>query len=217
MSDFQSHSNPEIKEWIQRRVAAVRENYTAYQALIEKGVELPDDSTPFQVSCPFHGQDNRPSARYYPREGGKHDYLRCFKCRENWDCINLLAKFNGLRFMDALADLERRYHIKIPKKPDAPEIVEPTDRSSTYVSDQWQDVPRMLKLLEGKLARLKPKCSFTDFVKFCRVLDVVEWDFNKINKSLPAMSDILKKLLARMDEVMQLPDDLSFSDTESFE
>lgn len=211
MADVQTGSHPEIREWISRRVAAVRETYSAFSCLTEKGIELPDESTPFQVSCPFHGADNRPSARYYPREGGKHDYLRCFKCRENWDCINLLAKFNGLRFMDALQDLERRFHIKIPKKPDAPEIVEPTERDSNYVSDQWQDVPRMLKLLEGKLARVKPKCSLTDYVKFCRVLDAVEWDFNKVNKSTPAMADILKKLLGKMDEVMALPDDLAFS------
>jgi len=211
MAEFQTGSNPEIREWIARRVAAVRESYSAFSCLTEKGIELPDESTPFQVSCPFHGADNRPSARYYPREGSKHDYLRCFKCRENWDCINLLAKFNGLRFMDALQDLERRFHIKIPKKPDAPEIVEPTERDSHYVSDQWQDVPRMLKLLEGKLARLKLKCSMTDYIKFCRVLDAVEWDFNKVNKSTPAMADILKKLLIKMDEVMSLPDDLAFS------
>jgi hypothetical protein len=215
MAELREESPQEIKAWVQRRVAAVRECYSAYTCLCEKGVELPDESTPFQVSCPFHGADNTPSARYYPSEGGRHDYLRCFKCRENWDCINLIAKFNGLRFMDALADLERRFHIKIPKKPDAPEIVEPTERSSNYVSDQWQDVPRMLKLLEGKLARVRPKCSLTDYIKFCRVLDAVEWDFNKINKSLPPMSDALKKLLGRMDEVMQLPDDLSFSDFEA--
>jgi hypothetical protein len=113
--------------------------------------------------------------------------------------------------MDALQDLERRFRIKIPKKPDAPEIVEPADRDSTYVSDQWQDVPRMLKLLEGKLARVRPKCSLSDYVKFCRVLDAVEWDFNKVNKSTPAMAGILKKLKDKIDEVMSLPDDLAFS------
>ena len=203
-------SDPSVKDWIQRRVAAVREVYSAYQCLTEHGIELIDESTAFQTACPWHGPDARPSARYYPREGGKYDYLRCYKCRENWDCINLIAKFNGLRFMDALQDLERRYHIKIPKKPEAPEIVEPADRDSKYVSSQWQDVPRMLKLLEGKLARVRPKCSLSDYIKFCRVLDTVEWDFNKLNKSTPAMADVLKKLIGRMDEVMSLPDDLSF-------
>lgn len=203
---------PEVQDWIHRRVDAVRESYSAYQCLTEKGMEIPDESTPYQISCPFHGADAKPSARYYPRSGGKHDYLRCYKCRENWDCINLLAKFNGLRFMDALQDLERRFHIKIPKKPDAPEIKDPVDRDSHYVSDQWQDVPRMLKTLEAKLARAKPKCSLSDFVKFCRVLDAVQWDFDKVNKSTPAMSDILKKLMAKIDDVLSLPDDLAFND-----
>lgn len=209
MAEIRSEGRPEILQWIQRRVAAIREVYSAYQCLTERGVELPDESTPFQVSCPFHGADARPSARYYPREGGKHDYLRCFKCRENWDCINLIAKFNGIRFMDALSDLERRFHIKTPKRPEAPEIVEPADRDSKYVSDQWKDVPRMLGLLENKLARVRSKSSLSDYIKFCRVLDAVQWDFDKLNKSTPAMAEVLQKLMSRMDEVMSLPDDLS--------
>jgi hypothetical protein len=199
-------ARPEILQWIQRRVAAVREVYSAYQCLTERGVELPDESTAFQVSCPFHGADARPSARYYPRSGGKHDYLRCFKCHENWDCINLISKFNGLRFMDALADLERRFHIKIPRRPEGPEIVAPVDRESGYVSDQWKDVPRMLGLLEGKLRRIRDKASLNDYIKFCRVLDAVEYDFDKVNQSTPAMADILKKTMDRMDEVISLPD-----------
>jgi hypothetical protein len=206
MVDIKHEERSEVLQWIQRRVAAVREVYSAYQCLTERGVELPDESTPFQVSCPFHGADARPSARYYPRSGGKHDYLRCFKCRENWDCINLISKFNGLRFIDALADLERRFHIKIPRRPEGPEIVAPVDRESGYVSDQWKDVPRMLGLLESKLARIRDKASLHDYIKFCRVLDAVQWDFDKVNQSTPAMADILRKTVDKMDEVMSLPD-----------
>jgi hypothetical protein len=213
MADVRQATRPEMRDWIQRRVAAVREVYSAYQCLTEHGIELPDEHTAFQVSCPFHGPDARPSARFYPPEGGHPDKLRCFFCRENWDCINLLAKFKGLRFMDALADLERRFHLKIPRRPEAPEIVEPVDRDSHYVSDQWKDVPRMLTVLDAKLLRIKRKCSLSDYVKFCRVLDAVQWDFDKLNKSTPVMADILKKLLDRMDEVLSLPDDLSFEDS----
>ncbi len=195
-----------VQEWIQRRVAAVRENYTAFQCITERGIEVPDDSTPYQIPCPFHGADNRPSARYYPKSGHKNDYVRCFKCKENWDSINLYSKFNGKRFMDALQDLERRFRIKIPQRPESPEITEPAERKDSYVSNLWQDVPRVLALIEDKLIRVREKCSLTDYVRFCRVMDAVQWDFDKVGKSLPAMSAALQKLMKRIDEILTLPD-----------
>ena len=204
----------DIKQWIQRRVEAVHEVYTAFEVLSEAGVELVDKHTDFQIPCPLpgHGPDNRPSARYYG--SGQKPHFHCFKCKATCDGINLYARLRGLRFMDALQDLERRFHIKILKRPEGQEIIEPTDRESKYVSDQWKDVPRMLNLLERKLSRIKPKSSLSDYMKFCRVLDAVQWDFDKINKSTPAMSDVLKKLVDKMDEILDLPEDLTFSESE---
>jgi CHC2 zinc finger len=202
----------DIKQWIQRRVEAINKIYTAFEVLSEIGVELVDKNTDFQIPCPLpgHGPDNRPSARYY---GSSHEpHFHCFKCKVTCDGINLYARLRGLRFMDALQSLERRFHIKTPQRPEGPDIVEPTDRESKYISDQWKDVPRMLKLLEGKLARVKPKCSLSDYTKFCRVLDAVQWDFDKVNKSTDAMSDVTKKLMGMMDEILSLPEDLTFSD-----
>jgi len=201
------------QEWVARRIMAVRERFSAYDALMERGVDsIPDDTTPTQIQCPFHGADNRPSARYYPRSGGKHDYVRCFKCRENWDSISLLSKYQGLRFMDALVALERRFHIQIPKRPEGPEIVEPAERGSQYVSDKWADTPRMISMMETKLLRIRDKCNLTDYIKFCRVLDAIDWDYEKIQKTVPAMTQALRKLMERMDEVANLPDDLAFYD-----
>lgn len=198
-----------LQEWIQKRASAVRQAYTAFDALIEKGVDaVPDDTTPTQIPCPFHGADNKPSARYYPRAGGRGDYVRCYKCRENWDSINLFAKFRGLRFMDALAELERRFRIKIPRRPEGPEIVEPTERKADYQSDKWADVPRVAALCEAKLLRIRDKCGMSDYVKFCRVIDAVSYDFDRAQKASPEMSGALRKLMAMMDDVSALPDDL---------
>jgi hypothetical protein len=202
MPDLDSKESPaEIKKWVQARIAAVEEVYTAYDALTEAGVELNDRYTDMQVSCPLpaHGPDARPSARYYGSSTKPHFF--CFKEKESHNGISLYASLKGIRFMDALQELERRFHIKILKHPDGPAITEPADRDSTYVSNQWNDVPRMLAYLEKKLARLKPRCGFSDYVKFCRVLDAVSWDFDKSGKASPAMADILKKLMAKMDEV----------------
>jgi len=208
-------STNEIKQWIQRRVAAVSEVYTAFEVLSEAGIELGDKDTDTQVKCPLpsHGaqQSLGSAARYYGSDRKPH--FHCFRCKYTaQDGINLYAKIRGLRFMDALQDLERRFRIKTPQRPEGPEIVAPDDRESKYVSDQWDDIPRMLKLLEGKLARVKPKSGLSDYTKFCRVLDAVQYDFDKINKSTPAMSGILKKLRAKMDEILDMPEDLTFNE-----
>lgn len=193
-------SKTAMQEWVQRRVAAVHENYTAFTALMEAGVDsVPDDSTPTQISCPFHGEDRRPSARYYPRHGGAYDYVYCFKCKERWDCINLVAKFGGVRFMEALSRLERRFNIKTPQRPEAAGPVDPVERGSNYESDKWKDVPTMLSVLERKLRRARDKCAMLSFIKFCRVMDAVQYDFEKDGKATPEMSSALRKLADRID------------------
>jgi hypothetical protein len=96
-----------FQEWIKLRVIAVTQAYSVYDVLIEHGVTLVDKFTDLQIPCPFpeHGPDNRPSARYYATKGG---HFHCFKCHiHETTPINLHAKFKGLKFMEALQDLER--------------------------------------------------------------------------------------------------------------
>jgi hypothetical protein len=198
-----------VQEWIKKRVHAVHERYSAYACLVEHGVtDVPDETTPTQLFCPFHHNVSTMAARYYPRAGGRPAYVRCFRCKENWDALNLFAKYKRIRFMDALVALERRFHIRIPRRPDMPEYKELADRGSGYVSEKWADVPYVLKLLEGKLARLRDKCAMADYVKFCRVLDHVAYDYDRIEKSTPEMVSILLTVRNRMDEAALVTDDL---------
>ena len=196
-----------LQDWVRRRAAAVREKYSAFDAAIEIGVEgISDDQTPTQIFCPFHHNTSTMAARYYPPSGHRGGYIRCYTCKENWDSINIIAKARGKRFMDALQELERRYRIHVPKRPEAPEYVEPTERGAAYESDKWADIPRVLDLLEAKLLRLRDQCGMPDYVKFCRVLDAVSYDFDKTAKATPEMSAVLRKLMSRMDEVKYLAD-----------
>lgn len=111
--------------------------------------------------------------------------------------------------MDALADLERRYRIMVPRRPDGPAIVEPADRKSDYVSDKWHDIPRVLLLVEQKLLRVREKLGLMDFVKYCRLLDAIEYDFNKTGKPTDEMVAVLKKAMGRIDEVIAMNQMLS--------
>lgn len=205
------------QEWIKLRANAVRHVYTAFSCVNEfgHGEMLVDENTAIQTACFFHGADNRPSARYYPRTGGRSDYVRCFKCGENWDSINLYAKFRGLRFMDALTDLERRFRIKIPRRPEGPEIIEPSERKSNYESDKWRDIPRVLTILERKLLSARDKCSMSDYVKFCRLIDSVRYDNDKTQASTPDMVAALLKAMGMIDDIISLPENFGMIDVDN--
>jgi hypothetical protein len=197
-----------FQEWVKQRSDAVRDVYTAFDCLQENGhgEHLSDDITATQISCPFHGADRRPSARYYPASSRGSSSVRCFKCQESWDSINLYAKFKNLRYMDALSSLEKRFRIKIPRRPDSTVLPDVVTKGNHYVSEKWGDVPTVLTLLEKKLVRVKPKSGFNDYVKFCRVIDAVTYDFERSKTSNDDMVKILLKTMSMMDDIMSIPD-----------
>lgn len=189
------------QEWVRERIKAVSAAYSAYDALSEMGMELGDRDMTVQIPCPLpgHGPDNKPSARYYAASGSKADHFFCFKCKENLNGIGLFARTHGMEFMRALSELERRFSIRI-KRPEVSLMQIPPDKSGKYESAAWTDVPRLLNLLEDRLPRIRNRVAQLDFVKWCRVLDVVRWDFDHSGgKANPAMIAILMKLKGIMD------------------
>lgn len=202
------------KSWIKQRVASVNEVYSVHDALVDCGIELIDQHTDLQIPCPLpgHGPDNRPSARYYGGVSKAHFY--CFKCKENLgSSVNVLVSVNGMSFMDALKSLEKRFNIKVQKQPDAqPEVQEPSIRTSEYKSEKRYDVPTMLGVLEKKLKRIRDLSPLVDYIKFCRLLDLISYDFEKDEKSTPEMANALDKLLSRMDEVALIAKSSSLED-----
>lgn len=189
------------QEWVKERVKAVSERFDAFDALIESGIEVGDRDTTMQIQCPLpgHGPDNRPSARYYSADGSGSAHFYCFKCKERLDGIGLMAKLRGMEFMRALSELERRFGIKIQRRPEA-SIEIPADKSGSYESEAWTDVPRVAALLEARLVRLRDKVALIEYVKWCRVMDAVRWDLDHNGGNVqPGMVAILIKLKGIMD------------------
>lgn len=192
-------SRTEAQDWVARRAKAVLAVYSAFDALTENGIELQDRGEDMQIPCPFHN-DTRPSARYYAR-GGIDSRFHCFKCKYHLHGIDLFMKFKNLDFMTALVELERRFRIKVPRRPEAPDIKDPIDRSSGYVSDAWSDAPRVVKILEARLPKIRGVVPMSDYVKFCRVLDSVQWDLDRSEGvTTPDMVQILNRVKAMMEE-----------------
>lgn len=185
-----------VQEWVRRRIDAVQEVYTTYHALTEFGVELVDELTDLQISCifPKHGVDANPSSRFYGGPG-KESRFWCYKCKEMARGISVFAQFRNLTFMEALAALEKRFGVEVPKL-----------ASGTFEGpkEKIRPLPERIDFLETKLIRVRDRLPLVDLIKFFRVLDAVNWDFEKEGRSDPAMHDILNRVESRVSELLEL-------------
>ena len=109
--------NLAIRQWTKDRVANIHGLVTAADVLVYHGITLHKSGLQEeQFSCPFHGEDRRPSARYYPQNKNGVSSVWCFVCREQWDVINLWKKFNGeTKFSEALFHIEKAFGITPPE------------------------------------------------------------------------------------------------------
>lgn len=187
------------REWIKRRIKVVLEHYGVFDALTEIGVELQDRDTSMQIKCPWHGADDNPSARYY---SGPDSRFHCFTCKLHLNGIDILAKSRGIEFMRALSELEHRFNIKVPRQPKI-DIGLPTDKNSSYMSEAWADVPRVLTMFELKLIRIRDRVALSDYIKWCRVIDAVRWDLDHNGSQTPDMVSALIKLKDIIDRTVQ--------------
>jgi hypothetical protein len=107
------------RDWYKLRVENIREHVSAADVLTRHGVTLHrNGQQPEQMSCPFHGKDDHPSAKYFPDEGSSHSHVWCFVCHENWDVIKLWKKFTGTeRFTEILHQIERAFGLTRPEPP----------------------------------------------------------------------------------------------------
>jgi hypothetical protein len=179
------------KRLIKQRVAAVNSVFTAFDALNENGVIITDRGSPIQISCvlPQHGPDKKPSARYYPGEGGEIPHFYCFKCKVRMNSVEIHAKSKGITFFQALSELEKRFDIKPPKKSDQIDDNKP----------KIDVVARLFPLAEKKLRNIRNKCGMNDYIKICRTLDSIDWDLRHGNgKPTPEMEAALKQILEKI-------------------
>ena len=108
--------------------------------------------------------------------------------------------------MQALTELEKRFSIKPDDQQVWSEIEKPIDKSgSKYESESWGDLPRLIVLLENKLIRIRNNVSMIDFIRWCRVIDTVQWDFDHNGeKSTPEMIQALLKVKVVIDNTNYL-------------
>lgn len=201
--DKEFFSKTEEQEWVQRRLKEVSKYYSAYHALTESGVDLPDENTSYQILCPFHEDKHNPSGRYYVSSGRDGSHFYCFKCKLRLDGVGLYSRLKGKNFYDALSDLERRFGVKVPKRPESSGI-NPSDRDSNFKSAAWSDVDRRLDILEKKLLRNRPKSSLPEYVKMCRHLDLARYLYKLSGEVTPDILDHLNHADLVMESLIDI-------------
>lgn len=196
-----------LKRWIAQRVAAVSRVVSAGDVLQRNGVQLRyGGDREEQISCPFHGRDQKPSARLYPEGADRRSHVWCFVCQESWDCIGLWRKFGSFeKFGAALRDMERSFGILPPESPF--EIDEEKAQASEKESER-QEVFRLIDSCERVLIHHKRNFDMIGFLRVGSVLDKLRYQIQTSKVSTSRATEVLRAISARIvDKARQCPED----------
>lgn len=183
------------KTWRQQRVANIHEHVTAADVLSRNNVDLRrHGDQEEQISCPFHGEDVKPSARYFPESGDSRSHVWCYVCRENWDAIGLWQKFSGAaKFTEALHEVERAFHLTVPEsgikakgKPENTELKE--------------EVLSLFKKCEDMLRMERNTLLMTTHLRFGAILDQLWFGLEKSLMPLEDLRARLRQVIVKIGE-----------------
>lgn len=211
--DFSSEARREVEQsdtaklWVKQRIDMIHRKVTADEVLSRNGISLRyHGQKEEQISCPFHGQDKKPSARFYPESVKGPSHVWCFVCQEKgWDCIGLWKRFTSFegRFTGLLRDIERNYGITPPEPP----------RFGSYEADEVHDeaseeVQKFFGICERRLLGSKRCFEMRSYLTIGSALDRLAYGLNEGSVTPTKALTILQVILAKIGEkVRACPDD----------
>ena len=71
-----------------------------------------------QIHCPFHGVDNKKSARYYKET----DTIYCWVCKKVWDVFSFISQKRGNSLKESINYLVSTYRIDISSVPEQMDV-----------------------------------------------------------------------------------------------
>ncbi len=183
-----------LREWIRLRVANIHSAVTAHDVLRRFGVELEHvgSDRESQISCPFHGQDRKQSARVYPADDKGRTGVWCYVCREQWTAIDLWKRWNQFPedtpFTRVLRSIEKAYGLPLPPMPDGVNPVSSEDSESKARRE------RVLQLCENRLSTHKTLFKPRDYLTLCSLMDRL-WHAHESGKEVEPMArQVLDKI-----------------------
>jgi hypothetical protein len=190
-------------EWYSQRAQQILRMVSAYDVLRANGVELSgSDAKEEQFKCPFHGADNKPSARIYPESATGPSHAWCFVCQEKrWDAIGLWRKFNGgeeTPFGRVLAQMEKAYNLP------AIEMPKEIGGAGAVVDNQAMEAFEALYMAcENRLRRAKgayQKLDMVGFLSASSILDKLRHRVDQKQTTPQRACATLNQLLERIGE-----------------
>lgn len=198
-AELESEQQQAYKTWITGRIEAIHRRVTAHDVLRRNGIDLKYGDRVEQFSCPFHGKDNKPSARVYGETNRSPSHVWCFVCQKRWDAIGLWQKFTGFegRFSSLLRDIEQVYGIEIPESPQ--------EYQSEYKAQDNTAIDEVLKLLDicdSRMTKSKNAFDMTGYYKISVALDRLRYQIDehllKPSEAKVVLQTILEKISVKV-------------------
>lgn len=193
-------------QWYRERTAAVKANVSAYDVLRHFGVRLKQGGSDReeQLSCPFHGKDNKPSARVYPDDTEGMSHLWCYTCRKRWDAIGLWKEFGGdpdAKFSRVLSEMERQFGLTPPEAPTWTE-------EETGPSEAEETAHLLFEACENRLREARPYFDLRGHLLLGQLLDKCRFAFEGRKASPEEVCLRLRQILDKIGAKMRGSNDL---------
>jgi len=153
----------------------------------------PNKSNEVQFRCPFHGKDNKPSARFYRETQSAF----CWVCHKRFDAIAFIMEKVGLSYGGALRHLIQRYNIDISDIPDGPDI----QYDKSIEKSSIPEVRRIMANINMKLKQLKYKIPFNKYNALCAVYDNLIFKVSKEKDVLDTAKKLESKIYILMENM----------------
>jgi len=108
----------------------------------------PENASEVQYRCPFHGKDNKPSARFYRRTNSAH----CFKCRKTWNPVSFIMDKENFNFIQSVNYLINRYNIDTSSISDDPEFKDPESKPVSREDVKLLSIKNNIREYRGKIS-----------------------------------------------------------------
>lgn len=192
-------------DWYKRRVEQVHQRVSAFEILRRNGIRLRQvsDTRAEQIKCPFHGQDNKPSARIYPDSNNRPSHVWCYVCQKSWDAIGLQMEFGSLKFSQALSELERSYGIEVPEMPKdlKGKTEEPPDEALIEFEQLCEACERRLKTAKEAYKALD---DLKGYLLASSILDRISFRVENRRLAPQRGTEVLQQLWAKINHKIQV-------------
>jgi len=185
-----------FKRWIEARSDTIRNGVSVYDVLSRNGVSVRHDGREEQISCPFHGQDSKPSARVYPDTVRGSSHVWCFVCQERWDAIGLWRKYSGadLKYTRILSEMERAFGIIPLEAPPDPKFEEDA------IDPELIEVDNLFEVCESRLKRARACFDMKGYLTIGSILDRLQYQVSAGSMSPSKAKPVLKSVLQKIGE-----------------